>query len=131
MEQLAVHAGQHDGDPVGSAAQTRGDRLGLGAADGDDGVRLLREMDLSGQAAGDSARSPCESGVESAAAIEWKLCTCGTPSARATGRAAMPENQWCECTTSQGPSSASRSRNSVTKSSCRPLVTGSGGPAVR
>ena len=45
---------------------------------------------------GDSGGSPAESGEPGSAATEWKLCTCGTPHARATGSAATPDIQWCE-----------------------------------
>ncbi len=53
-----------------------------------------------GTRAGDSGGSPSDSAEPGSAATEWKLCTCGTPQARATGSAATPDIQWCECSTS-------------------------------
>ena len=43
----------------------------------------------------------------------------------------MPENQWWEWITSNVPNPARRILNSSTNSSCSPLATGRGGPAVR
>ena len=48
----------------------------------------------------DSGGSPSDSGEPGWAATEWKLCTCATSHARATGIAATPDIQWCDCTRS-------------------------------
>ncbi len=77
---------------------------------------------------GDSGRSPADSSVPGSAAIEWKVCTWGTPHSRATGSAAAPENQWWEWTTSGICSVRSRSPKGVMSSSCSPLGMRRAGP---
>ena len=81
--------------------------------------------------AGDSGGSPSRSGEFGWAATEWKVITCGTPQARATGSAATPDIQWWEWIRSWGSRASMASRNSSTCWSISLFGSGVGGPAGR